>query len=141
ACACPGGSLNCGAAPGTCATCPTAPLDGSAACASDGGPSCVATCSNPNPTFCPGPNACVNTNTDPNNCGNCDAGCQTPLEGGTATCNASACGGSCPMNFMLCIDSGSFGCADPMHDPNNCRTCGTSCASSDAGVCDAGTCM
>ena len=182
-CGCPGGTLNCGAAPGTCATCPTAPTNGSTGClVTDAGASCVATCSNPNPTLCSGPNACVNTTSDNNNCGACDAGCSTtgsscsgsmcqcpalqhactgacvsnsatsscgtmactacqvPLEGGTATCDGSACGASCPGSLTLCTVSGNLGCVDPMHDPNNCGTCGNACDGGGGG-CDAGTCM
>jgi len=78
---------------------------------------------------CPGGN-CVDTSTDPRNCGGCGNSCAI----GQA-CTAGACVTlSCPAGQSLC----SGRCIDTSTDIRNCGTCGNSCAIGQA--CTAGMC-
>jgi hypothetical protein len=47
---------------------------------------CTYTCNDSTLTYCTGPNACVNTNTDRNNCGSCANVCPAGL-----TCVSGHC--------------------------------------------------
>jgi hypothetical protein len=70
--------------------------------------------------------ACVNTSTDPKNCGVCGRVCTTGI------CANGACG--CPAGLSSCGGS----CVNVSTDPLNCGSCGTSCG---AGmVCCNGVC-
>ena len=62
--------------------------------------------------------ACVNTATDPANCGGCSKNC-----GGGATCSGGSC--SCPAGATVC----NGGCVNTSSDPKNCGSCGRACAS------------
>lgn len=71
---------------------------------------------------------CVDTDTNPDNCGACGNRCS-----GGAVCEDGAC---------QCTDAKSycFGfCVDKTTDPSNCGTCGTNCAVGQ--VCTAGICQ
>lgn len=70
----------------------------------------------PGETMCAG--GCVDTGSDPANCGGCGLACST----GTL-CQAGSCG--CPGGETLC---GAF-CVDTTIDTGNCGGCGTSCVS------------
>jgi hypothetical protein len=76
---------------------------------------------------------CVDTVTDPKNCGGCGKACPDP-EGGTATCMSSMCGGMCAAPKTLCSD----GCTDTKVDPNNCGMCGNPCQMTE--TCSSGMC-
>ncbi|KAK1753784.1 hypothetical protein QBC47DRAFT_404126 [Echria macrotheca] len=66
---------------------------------------------------------CVDTQTDPLNCGGCGSVCDYGLcTNGQCSCPGTMCGSQC---------------IDTQSDPQNCGTCGNVCAS---GVCDASTC-
>jgi hypothetical protein len=65
---------------------------------------------------------CVDTTTDPNNCGNCGTVC---AGGQYAVCVNATCSIQCPDGFTACGD-GSY-CADLANDPQNCISCGDAC--------------
>jgi hypothetical protein len=73
--------------------------------------------------------ACVNTMTDPANCGMCGKSCN-----GQA-CNAGVCG--CAAGQTAC-PAGSGVCKDLMSDNANCGACGAPCAAGQA--CSSGKC-
>jgi hypothetical protein len=86
-------------------------------------------------------NACVDTQSDPSNCGSCGAVCAPD-----ATCALGAC--SCPSDKMKCggscVDT-SFGlsdcggnCVNTQFDSSNCGACGNACPQHY--FCDQGTC-
>ncbi len=86
---------------------------------------CVAPCAH---TFCG--SACVDTQTDPNNCGACGTECP-PGD----TCTAGVCTSASTCNGIMCGSA----CVDTQTDPNNCGLCGDVCPS--GGKCVAGACM
>jgi hypothetical protein len=67
---------------------------------------------------------CVNTQTDPANCGSCGFLCI-----GGATCTAGICG--CPGGQTFCGSA----CVDLSSDPANCGACGATCARCMTGGC------
>ncbi len=74
-------------------------------------------------------NECIDTQTDPNNCGACAIACK-PGE----VCNAGACALSCGTGSTQCGAS----CFDTKVDPKNCGACGTVCNAGQ--VCVGGSC-
>ncbi|MDP3277758.1 MAG: FG-GAP-like repeat-containing protein [Deltaproteobacteria bacterium] len=64
---------------------------------------------------------CVNTQTDPRNCGACGRGCATVL-GGTEVCNAGMCDVTCNSGRHLCDNR----CAEDT-SPSSCGTSCTPC--------------
>jgi hypothetical protein len=70
---------------------------------------------------------CVDTRSDPENCGACGHACAT-----LAGCTNGVC--ACEPGWLLC----SGACADVAEDPSNCGGCGVACpanAQCNAGVC------
>ncbi len=139
------GSDGCG---GSCGTC-----TGGQSCNASG--ACV--CSG---TLCGG--VCIDTDTDPANCGGCGvtcaagefcaAGvCRCSPDCSGRTCGDDGCGGSCGScpSERMCNASGACvctsgtdcggACVDTMTDPNNCGSCGTRCRGSTR-FCVGGTC-
>ncbi len=94
--------------------------------ASNGTYSCVSGCPGSAPTLCNG-TSCVDTTSDPNNCGGCGMGCAVPHA--TAKCASSTCGvGSCSTGFADCNGAAIDGCETATtSDPNNCGGCGNVC--------------
>jgi hypothetical protein len=72
---------------------------------------------------------CINTDTDPSNCGTCGNACD-PGE----ACESGACAVSCSVGLTECAGA----CVDTDNDPENCGTCGTACEADE--VCRVGSC-
>ncbi len=86
---------------------------------------CTSGCA-PGLSLCGG--SCVNENTDPAHCGDCNTPCP-PVSGGTSTCSGTtpSCGFVCNANNHLCgVGSTAFCAAN--NDANNCGT-GAACTS------------
>jgi alpha-tubulin suppressor-like RCC1 family protein len=77
--------------------------------------------------------ACIDTRSDPNNCGSCGTVCTTtdPQASGAA-CFGGSCEPVCNAPYTGCAGS----CVDTSSDPNNCGSCGQVCA----GWCTASAC-
>ncbi|MBN1770410.1 MAG: hypothetical protein JXB32_04045 [Deltaproteobacteria bacterium] len=86
----------------------------------------------PGLTLCP--SGCVDTNSDPGNCGACGNTC-----GSSEVCNEGRCSGTCGSGRLDCPD----GCVDPQTDDRNCGTCGNACADglNADGRCELGHCI
>src|SRR5258706_15745774 len=69
----------------------------------------------PGRSLCKG--SCIDTTSDPNNCGACDVKC-----GPNALCKAGACQ-PCPGGWTVCAGV----CVDPLGDAKNCGACGKTC--------------
>ncbi len=81
-------------------------------------------------TACNG--ACVDTKSDPKNCGKCGNACAPGLK-----CSAGMCiSGSCQPGKTECAGS----CVDVQKDPGNCGSCGKICDVASGSVCDGGYC-
>jgi hypothetical protein len=131
-----------GCQPTGCWPC-SAPPHMSATCV---GPSCApGTClgtwrnCDGNPT-----NGCeIDTASDPDNCGACEAACST-AHVPTPTCTEGACTGACQSGWGDCnIDKRTDGCEVAVaNDTENCGACGRTCSTSNTmnsgGVCKPG---
>jgi hypothetical protein len=87
--------------------------------------------------------SCVNTNTDPNNCGTCGHVCA--LANATSACSGAACVVTgCTAGFANCNGVASDGCeVNLATNANNCGTCGNACGSppnTTGAGCSAGKC-
>ncbi|MGI8476928.1 MAG: hypothetical protein ACR2OO_11220, partial [Thermomicrobiales bacterium] len=67
---------------------------------------------------------CVDTSTDPNNCGDCGRVCPGASY---ASCGDGVCGLACPDGWSPCGDGASRYCADLGADVYNCQSCRTAC--------------
>jgi hypothetical protein len=94
--------------------------------AADAGDGDASTCPS-GKTACSG--ACVDTTSDPKNCGVCGAVCAAPL-----VCGNSQCTITCPSGLTQCGGA----CVDLNKDFDHCGSCSTGC--SPGQVCDQGSC-
>jgi hypothetical protein len=84
-------------------------------------------------TMCNG--FCVDTSSNPSNCGKCGVSCETGVCG-SGQCALPATP-PCPKGQTQCTSTSGDTCTDLSNDPDNCGTCGIECAS--PGTCvDAG---
>jgi len=123
--------------PTSCTTCPLLP-GGTNACTDSGCGLCFGT-----NTLCNRDTvdaACVDTHSDPMNCGGCGRGCPdlSDAGGNVPTCISSECVVTCNAGLTPCPDAGPTACVNLSSDPQNCGLCGRRCVH-DGG--DAGTCM
>jgi hypothetical protein len=79
--------------------------------------------------------SCIDTTSDPSNCGGCDIVCTTGQACTDSQCVASSCGSSCGSGQSCCGDDG---CKSLDSDVNNCGACGVVCDSDQ--TCDSGSC-
>ncbi len=77
--------------------------------------------------------ACVDTATDENNCGSCNAPCTND-----ETCISGKCTLTCEAGTSLCVDASVQYCADFTSDNDNCGSCGDYC---DGGACQSSQCV
>lgn len=86
---------------------------------------------------------CIDTATDPSNCGGCGVACSTNNVA-TPECAAGSCAGSCTPGFEDCNgDKLGDGCeVDTRTNPDHCGACGNACSKENvAGVtCEEGAC-
>ena len=90
-------------------------------------------------TICGG--ACVNEQTDPNNCGGCGVKCITTDPNAIgADCSGGSCVTTCNAGFSICNGV----CTNVQIDPGNCGGCGVQCATDDPNAtaprCNNGVC-
>ena len=86
--------------------------------------------------------ACVDTNTDPMNCGMCGKACPTS-DNAKATCVGGSCELSCNAGYAACDGKVANGCkVVTSGDANNCGVCGHVCPSGPNGkpACAASSC-
>ena len=86
-----GSSPNCGACGVTC----------SGATSQCDGVGCVSSCTAPRATLCGG-TTCVDTTSDPGNCGGCGSACPAGPPSSSPTCGASQCGFACNAGYATC---------------------------------------
>lgn len=76
---------------------------------------------------------CVETSSNPKNCGECGRGCP-----GT-TCSSGQCTNTCALGFLDCDKNAFTGCeANSASDPENCGSCGAKCSFDQ--TCELGKC-
>src|SRR5579871_803002 len=122
-------SMNCGACGVVCSG--STPL---CTLGSNGIFSCSSGCTGQTPTLCN--NQCVNTNTNPQFCGNCTTQCQAPANS-SASCDGGMCGFTCASGHHDC-NGACVSNNDPLTCGGSCSPCGSPANSS--ATCDAGTC-
>ncbi len=80
---------------------------------------------------------CVDTSSDPNNCGGCGRSCVIP--NASSECNAGACAvGACSAGFFDANDDPSDGCESTTGGCTAGGTCATACGSEGSLVCEGG---
>src|SRR5690606_24517403 len=107
-----GGTVGAGTSTGACSETCSAPVHASASCV-DG--VCRVSC---DPGYERCGNACVNTRTNPDHCGDCHVSC-APGE----VCSKGECASDCPTGMQLCHGA----CVDLESDPDHCGSCELAC--------------
>jgi hypothetical protein len=82
-------------------------------------------------------NACVDLQSDPNNCGKCAAACSASTAHATSACKNATCAISCAAGYLDCDGNVLTGC-ETTSDVKNCGACGKACTASQ--LCVTGTC-
>lgn len=131
-----GDTANCGKCGNACAPgklCFSTPSTGMACQCQDG----LTYCGSP---FGWPPPSCVDTESDPSNCGGCGYRCPT-APGANAICTHGRCGFECPEGRADCNGDSTDGCeVDLKADPRHCGGCGTSCDVGKGQPCADGKC-
>jgi hypothetical protein len=83
--------------------------------------------------------SCVDTQSDVEHCGGCDAACQT-VPNALSVCSFAACGLACNPGFLNCDGQRETGCeVNSRFDPDHCGACGKPCSSGE--LCKSGQCV
>ena len=77
-------------------------------------------------THCGG--SCVNTQTDPSNCGACGNVCPVLTGAHNPSCSSGVCALICDAGWADCNDDASDGCETTLGTPTDCLQCGDSCS-------------
>ena len=83
--------------------------------------------------------ACVDLESDPDHCGDCNRACEEAPQNARATCESGTCGVACLPDYQWCADR----CVDLESDLDHCGECGEACADDiahGAPICDDGEC-
>jgi hypothetical protein len=118
-----------------CGSCTTSCAGGGLCSASVGMYTCVSSCS---PTQQACGTSCVETMSDPNNCGQCGHACTTAIAHAQESCVGGVCVIGCSNGYALCNDA----CVDLTGDSGNCGGCGHLCPAGQtcaSGVCSGST--
>lgn len=101
------------------------------------GGACMPSCGSPLSTC---PSGCVDTRTDPANCGACGTSCAARANAIAVCYSPGTCGAVCNGGFGDCNLAAADGCeAELAFDDLNCGRCGAACATTEA--CRSGVCM
>lgn len=89
---------------------------------------------------------CVDTRSDANHCGACNAACARPMGASSAVCRSGACTAVCAMGRGDCDGRFDNGCeVDTTNTPAHCGRCGNACPSTvpdaTAVTCTGGACV
>lgn len=87
---------------------------------------------------------CVDTQHDPEHCGECGAECTTEVEGAEPVCDGGQCLAQCVGDAELCDVDGAQVCVDTKESVEHCGGCGQICTTEVEGaepVCGGGECM
>ncbi len=85
---------------------------------------CTSGCTPTTPSRCG--ETCVDTRTDPLNCGACGTRCSFPHA--TSSCVSATCSiERCSASFGNCDESATNGCESPLTTVDNCGACGRAC--------------
>ncbi|MEZ4392091.1 MAG: FG-GAP-like repeat-containing protein [Polyangiales bacterium] len=147
--ACMDGRLNCTGNPSTgcetavttafrCGSCVTGCTEPTPLCGvmtgAPTGYACLSGCTAPLSARCSG--VCVNTDTDPRNCGTCGTVCPTTtVANGRGGCEMGACALVCNVGFGDCDGNPANGCETrTTNSITNCGACGTVCTAPPGGT-------
>lgn len=70
---------------------------------------------------------CIDTSSDPRNCGACEVSCDLGVNVSKAMCTDGQCSPSCKPGFADCDGHGENGCETDLSQPGHCGACGVVC--------------